>query len=57
METKGKPPFDPKIFLATRDRGRTISKYPTNQIIFSQGDPADSVFYHASPRNPFYEQI
>jgi CRP/FNR family cyclic AMP-dependent transcriptional regulator len=45
METKGKPPFDPKTFLATRDRGRTISKYPTNQIIFSQGDPADSVFY------------
>src|SRR5665213_1205363 len=25
--------------------GRTISKYRTNQIVFSQGDPADSVFY------------
>jgi CRP/FNR family cyclic AMP-dependent transcriptional regulator len=45
METKEKPAFDPKAFLATRDRGRTISKYQTNQIIFSQGDLADSVFY------------
>jgi CRP/FNR family cyclic AMP-dependent transcriptional regulator len=45
METKRKPPFDPKTFLATRDKGRTISKYQINQIVFSQGDPADSVFY------------
>jgi CRP-like cAMP-binding protein len=39
------PPFDPKAFLANADGGRTISNYRINQIVFSQGDPADSVFY------------
>jgi CRP/FNR family transcriptional regulator, cyclic AMP receptor protein len=38
-------PFDPKIFLATADAGRTISKYRRNQIVFSQGDLADAVFF------------
>lgn len=44
---KGKPklPFDPKVFLATVNGGRTISHYRKGQIIFSQGDRADSVFY------------
>lgn len=37
--------FDVKTFLATVNGGRTVSKYRENQIIFSQGDPADSVFY------------
>jgi CRP/FNR family cyclic AMP-dependent transcriptional regulator len=45
METKGKPRFDPKAFLAVADQGRNISKYRINQIVFSQGDLADSVFY------------
>jgi CRP/FNR family transcriptional regulator, cyclic AMP receptor protein len=39
------PPFDPKAFLAKADGGRTISKYRKNQIVFSQGGLADSVFY------------
>jgi CRP/FNR family cyclic AMP-dependent transcriptional regulator len=39
------PPFDTKAFLAMADGGRSISKYRINQIVFSQGDPADSVFY------------
>jgi CRP/FNR family transcriptional regulator, cyclic AMP receptor protein len=38
-------PFDPKVFLAKADGGRTISKYQKDQVVFSQGDPADSVFY------------
>jgi CRP/FNR family cyclic AMP-dependent transcriptional regulator len=38
-------PFDPKVFLATVDCGRTISKYRTHQEVFSQGSPADAVFY------------
>jgi CRP/FNR family transcriptional regulator, cyclic AMP receptor protein len=37
--------FDSKVFLATIDDGRTISNYSKGAIIFSQGDPADSVFY------------
>ena len=32
-------------FLARPDIGRTIAKYRKNQIVFSQGDPADAVFY------------
>ena len=45
MNSKTEPPFDPKAFLAKANGGRTISKYRTNQIVFSQGDLADSVFY------------
>jgi CRP/FNR family cyclic AMP-dependent transcriptional regulator len=45
MKGKTKTPFDPKAFLAQANGGRTISKYRRNQIVFSQGDPADSVFY------------
>jgi CRP/FNR family cyclic AMP-dependent transcriptional regulator len=45
MDSEGKPPFDPIAFLATADGGRTIAKYQMNQIVFAQGDLADSVFY------------
>jgi CRP-like cAMP-binding protein len=37
--------FDINAFLATADGGRTVSRYRENQPVFSQGDPADSVFY------------
>jgi CRP-like cAMP-binding protein len=37
--------FDPKTFLATVGGGRTLLMYRTDKIIFSQGDPADAVFY------------
>ena len=42
---KAQKPFDPKVFLAKANGGRTISKYEKNQIVFAQGNPADSVFY------------
>ena len=45
MPQEGKLPFDPKAFLTKANGGRTISKYRKNQVVFSQGDPADSVFY------------
>jgi len=38
-------PFDPKEFLAKANGGRTISAYESNQTLFSQGEPADSVYY------------
>ena len=38
-------PFDPKVFLATVNGGRSISQYRMNQKVFSQGTPADAVFY------------
>jgi CRP/FNR family transcriptional regulator, cyclic AMP receptor protein len=37
--------FDPKSFLAKVGEGRTIAEYHKNQVVFSQGDPADAVFY------------
>ena len=37
--------FDIETFLTTVAAGRSISKYHKNDVIFSQGDPADAVFY------------
>ena len=46
IKRKGKLPFDPKIFLAKVGEGKTISKYRKDQIVFSQGEVADAVFYN-----------
>jgi CRP/FNR family cyclic AMP-dependent transcriptional regulator len=45
MKRKGKPPFDPKVFLSKVNGGRAISEYRKDKIIFRQGDPSDAVFY------------
>jgi CRP/FNR family transcriptional regulator, cyclic AMP receptor protein len=46
MATKGEiASFDPDVFLATVNPGRCMAEYQTEQVIFSQGDAADSVFY------------
>jgi CRP/FNR family transcriptional regulator, cyclic AMP receptor protein len=46
MATNGEiASFDPDVFLATVNHGRATSTYRTGQVIFSQGDAADSVFY------------
>ena len=45
MAIKRRPSFDPKSFLAKVGEGRSISKYHKGQILFSQGDLADAVFY------------
>jgi len=37
--------FDPKKFLAKVGEGTTISKYSKDEIIFSQGDVANAVYY------------
>jgi len=37
--------FDPKTFLAKVGEGRSIESYSKDQVVFSQGDPADAVFY------------
>ena len=42
---KKKLPFDPKVFLSKVNGGRSTSDYRKNQIVYRQGDPADSVFY------------
>ena len=45
MRKRSKASFDPKIFLAKVGEGKTISKYRKDQIVFSQGEVADAVFY------------
>jgi CRP-like cAMP-binding protein len=37
--------FDPKKFLATIGEGRKVVAFPKKQIIFTQGEAADAVFY------------
>jgi CRP/FNR family transcriptional regulator, cyclic AMP receptor protein len=38
-------PFNPQTFLAKVDHGKTLLKTRKHQLIFSQGDAADAVFY------------
>lgn len=45
MALKRKSSFNPKSFLSEIGEGRSIKKYKMNQVVFSQGDPADAVFY------------
>ncbi|MGB0084657.1 MAG: Crp/Fnr family transcriptional regulator [Rhodomicrobiaceae bacterium] len=45
MAIKRRPSFDPRAFLAKVGEGRSIVSYREGQTVFSQGDPADSVFY------------
>ena len=37
--------FDPQAFLAKVADGQTVTNYIERQAVFSQGDPADSIFY------------
>jgi CRP-like cAMP-binding protein len=37
--------FDPDLFLATVNHGRSMSEYRAGEVVFSQGDVADAVFY------------
>jgi len=54
LKTKAKLPFDPHIFLTKVGKegskegskeGRTLVNYRKNQKIFSQGEPANAIFY------------
>jgi CRP-like cAMP-binding protein len=42
---KAKCNFDPKTFLATIGEDREVESFLEKQTIFTQGDPADAVFY------------
>ncbi len=37
--------FNPQAFLATIGEGRKIQTFPKKQAIYTQGDPADAIFY------------
>ena len=45
MVALNKPVFDPALFLASAGLGRKIERFARKQAFFSQGDPADSIFY------------
>ena len=45
MPSKRQASFSPKTFLAKVGEGRSIRTYRKGEIVFSQGDPADEVFY------------
>jgi CRP/FNR family cyclic AMP-dependent transcriptional regulator len=44
-KTRKRQPFDVEVFLNTVGGGRSVSSYRKNQKVFSQGAPADAVFY------------
>jgi CRP/FNR family transcriptional regulator, cyclic AMP receptor protein len=45
MKRETKPQFDPQLFLSKVNGGRAVSDYRKGQIVYTQGQPADSVFY------------
>ena len=45
MDTKPPLTFDPKAFLGKVEKGKTTSEYRNKQVVFSQGDVADAVFF------------
>jgi CRP/FNR family cyclic AMP-dependent transcriptional regulator len=45
MARKAKTTFDPKIFLATVNHGRTVTVYGKDAVVFQQAGPAEAVFY------------
>jgi CRP/FNR family transcriptional regulator, cyclic AMP receptor protein len=48
--------FDSALWLETATKGRKISKHRKGEIIFSQGDEANAVFYikKARSKSPSY---
>jgi hypothetical protein len=45
LAKKSKSEFDPRAFLAKADGGVTVSNYSKGQVVFTQGEPANAVFY------------
>ncbi len=45
MKAQPAPVFDPQFFLTRTGAGRSILEFSKDEVIFAQGDPADSVFY------------
>src|ERR1700683_1591589 len=45
MQREDKLGFNLKVFLAKGGKGRTLAEHPNNHKVFSQGDPADAIFY------------
>src|ERR1700733_702121 len=45
MAVEGRASLDSIVFLARVRNGQSIGKFRKDEVVFSQGDPADAVFY------------
>ena len=45
MKQEDTPDFDAKVFLAKAGKGRARTDYKKNRVVFSQGAPAEAIFY------------
>jgi CRP/FNR family transcriptional regulator, cyclic AMP receptor protein len=45
VKKSNKSAFDPKIFLAKVGDGKTVLRYQKDQVVFSQGEVANAIFY------------
>jgi len=45
MNEQGTPSFDVNAYLSSDGKGRSLIRLKANGLFFSQGDPADSIFY------------
>ena len=45
MASQAQVPFRPKAFLSSPGKGKKLRTYRKNEVVFSQGEPADSVCY------------
>jgi CRP/FNR family transcriptional regulator, cyclic AMP receptor protein len=45
VASRKKRPFDARAFLESAGLGRQVVAYEPTEIIFSQGDPCDSVMF------------
>jgi CRP/FNR family transcriptional regulator, cyclic AMP receptor protein len=45
VATRSKASFDPTNFFAKIGEGKSVAEYRKDEIVFSQGDVADAVFY------------
>jgi hypothetical protein len=54
MAKKAKAKFDPQVFLATLDGGRTISHYQKDGVVFGQDSPPIRFFTSRAARSRFW---
>src|SRR5512138_717414 len=46
VQSAGEPPaFDAKAFLESAGAARSVATYPKGKVVFSQGQPSDTVIY------------
>jgi CRP/FNR family cyclic AMP-dependent transcriptional regulator len=45
MKVKKRMLFDPKVFLSSVGKEKTIADYRKDRMVFTQGDPAETIFY------------